>query len=236
MGGGAYEAEIRIWREQHEQTLVREDGWLAQIALEPLGDEPVTLEIGTFTARDGAAFLDGAPVRVDADVLVAGTRRYEVIRRGDSLSVRVRDSEAPARKRFRGLRWYPIDPAWRIEGELSAAAARTPMQFTGGEEELALSPGPVTFRIAGAEHTLVPYVRARGELLFVFRDATNGDTTYDLCRYFYAPPPEEGRVVLDFNKAAAPVCALVPVVTCVLPPPANRLAVRVEAGELRYEP
>src|SRR6185369_15671935 len=106
MGAGAYEAEIRIWREQHEQSLVSEDGWLAQIALEPLGDEPVTFDIGTFTARGGAAFLDGAPVRIDADVLVAGTRRYEVIRRGDSLSVRVRDSEAPARKSFRGLRWY----------------------------------------------------------------------------------------------------------------------------------
>jgi uncharacterized protein (DUF1684 family) len=235
MGGGAYEAEIRIWRDQHEQSLAREDGWLAQIALEPLGDAPVTHDIGTFSVRDGEPYLDDQPVRVD-DVLVAGTRRYEVIRRGGALSLRVRDSEAPARKSFRGLRWYPIDPAWRIEGELAAAAARTPMQFTGGEEELALSPGPVTFQISGTEHTLVPYVRARGELLFVFRDATNGDTTYDLCRYFYAPPPDAGRVVLDFNKAAAPICALVPFVTCVLPPPANRLGIRVEAGELRYEP
>jgi len=37
----------------------------------------------------------------------------------------------------------------------------------------------------------------------------------------------------DFNKAENPPCAFTPYATCPLPPPENRLAVGVEAGE-RY--
>jgi len=41
-------------------------------------------------------------------------------------------------------------------------------------------------------------------------------------------------VILDFNQAVNPPCAFTPFATCPLPPPQNRLTVRVEAGELRY--
>jgi uncharacterized protein len=40
-------------------------------------------------------------------------------------------------------------------------------------------------------------------------------------------------VVLDFNKAYNPPCALTPFATCPLPPKQNHLPVRVEAGEKR---
>lgn len=252
-----YEAEIAAWRRAHEDDLAREDGWLAQIELHVLGDEPLVLAIGTFAAcaagarfqpapgqvvtlarsgsRGSNALVEGEVVLADeGGVLASGGRRYELVCRGGRRSVRVRDPEAPARRAFRGLRWYPIDPAWRIVGRLEREAHASPMRFTGGEEEDAPCPGRVAFEVGGVPLALVPYARAGGELLFVFRDETNDDATYALCRYFYAPPPDEaGHVVLDFNKAAAPICALVPAVTCVLPPPENRLPVRVEAGERR---
>jgi len=42
---------------------------------------------------------------------------------------------------------------------------------------------------------------------------------------------EDGRLVLDFNFAYQPSCSYDPRWACPLAPPANRLAVRIEAGE-----
>jgi uncharacterized protein len=39
---------------------------------------------------------------------------------------------------------------------------------------------------------------------------------------------------VDFNKAYNPPCVFTPYATCPLPPAANRLALRVEAGEKRF--
>jgi uncharacterized protein (DUF1684 family) len=73
----------------------------------------------------------------------------------------------------------------------------------------------------------------RDRLFFLFKDLTNKDATYGGGRFLYAAPPEAGAVVLDFNQAFNPPCAFNPWTTCPLPPPENRLAIRVEAGEKR---
>jgi uncharacterized protein (DUF1684 family) len=39
---------------------------------------------------------------------------------------------------------------------------------------------------------------------------------------------------MDFNRARNPPCAYNQWTTCPLPPAANKLAVRIEAGEKRY--
>ena len=46
-----------------------------------------------------------------------------------------------------------------------------------------------------------------------------------------ASSEEAGRTVIDFNRAYNPPCIFTPYATCPLPPPQNRLAFRVEAGE-----
>jgi uncharacterized protein (DUF1684 family) len=43
--------------------------------------------------------------------------------------------------------------------------------------------------------------------------------------------PVDGRIVLDFNKAYNPPCVFTPWATCPVPPPQNKLALRVVAGE-----
>lgn len=250
-----YAEELAGFRRAREDSLTREDGWLAQVALAWLGGDGVELEIGRFTAVDGGVRFvaapgvdvrrDGAPTTTvvldtaaddSPDVLLAGTRRYQIVRRGGALAVRVRDAAAPARTAFRGLSWYPPKPAWRIVGRLEpAAAGERVVAYTGGQHGPGVVPGAVVFDIAGVEHRLTPYAEPDGSLLIVFRDATNADATCAMCRYFYALPPDaEHRVVLDFNRAASPICAFVPEVTCVLPPPENTLPLRVEAGERRY--
>ena len=70
------------------------------------------------------------------------------------------------------------------------------------------------------------------QLFFIFRDATSGKTTYGAGRFLHADPPKDGRVILDFNKAYSPPCAVTPYATCPLPPPQNRLPVAIEAGEI----
>jgi uncharacterized protein (DUF1684 family) len=41
-------------------------------------------------------------------------------------------------------------------------------------------------------------------------------------------------VVVDFNLAYNPPCVFSPYATCPLPPPENRLALRIEAGEKNW--
>ena len=48
--------------------------------------------------------------------------------------------------------------------------------------------------------------------------------------------PKDGTVTLDFNKAYSPPCAFTNYATCPLPPPQNRLDVRIEAGEKKPAP
>ena len=71
-------------------------------------------------------------------------------------------------------------------------------------------------------------------MFFVFRDLTAGKETYAAGRFLYTEMPRDGAVVLDFNKAENPPCAFTPYASCPLPPPENRLAVRIEAGALRH--
>jgi uncharacterized protein len=69
----------------------------------------------------------------------------------------------------------------------------------------------------------------------IFGDQTNGAETYGGGRYLYTDPPtDDGTVVVDFNRAYNPPCVFSPYATCPVPWPANRLAIRVEAGELAY--
>ena len=67
---------------------------------------------------------------------------------------------------------------------------------------------------------------------YVFGDPTNGHETYGGGRFLYTGAPDaDGRVIVDFNRAYNPPCVFSRFATCPLPWPANRLPVRVEAGQ-----
>ena len=69
-------------------------------------------------------------------------------------------------------------------------------------------------------------------LWLVFGDTTNGAETYARGRFLVTEPvADDGSVVVDFNLAYNPPCVFSPYATCPLPWPANRLPIRVEAGE-----
>ena len=65
----------------------------------------------------------------------------------------------------------------------------------------------------------------------VFGDASNGRETYPPGRFLITPAPRQRKVVLDFNRAYNPPCALTTYATCPYPPSQNRLDFAIEAGE-----
>jgi uncharacterized protein (DUF1684 family) len=184
--------------------------------------------------------LNGKPatetaLREDDDVLAINLLKFYLIRRGDRAGIRLKDNDSAARKHFRGLTWYPIDPSWRIQAKYTAWTAPHAIVFhnTIGQEESEPSPGYVTFQKNAREFRLEPTLDD-GKLFFVLRDQTSGKTTYGASRFLYTDPPKDGLVWLDFNKAENPPCAFTDYATCPLPPLQNRLDLAITAGEQKY--
>jgi uncharacterized protein (DUF1684 family) len=164
-----------------------------------------------------------------------GSLAWTIIKRDGRYAVRLRDFEHPALASFPELPYFPIDPSWRVEATLERyeeprkVAASTVIEGLGWSPE---SPGVAVFEKYGRTHRLEAY--SLGErLFFVFGDRTNGRETYPAGRFLYAAMPgEDGRLVLDFNRAYSPPCAFNDFSTCPVASPRNRLPIRVAAGEL----
>ncbi len=145
----------------------------------------------------------------------------------------------PAQKRdFRGLVYYPENPALRFELPLErhAAPARISMQTsTGGTQEY-LQTGQLRFQVDGQEAVLQVYesVDNPGAYFVPFVDATAPGETYGAGRYLEPEETHAGELTLDFNYAYNPYCAYNDRWSCPLPPAENRLMVRIEAGEKRF--
>ena len=173
----------------------------------------------------------------DPTVLTHGSVSFYLIRRGDRLGVRVKDSDTAARREFRGIDHFPVDPGWRLPArfEHSDPPRSIPIPNVLGAVTPEPSPGAVIFEIAGKTYRLDAVTEeGSDELFLIFGDSTNGVETYGGGRFLYAPSPVNGRTVVDFNKSYNPPCVFSPYATCPLPPPQNKLTVRVEAGEKSY--
>jgi hypothetical protein len=202
--------------------------------------------VATFEADSGVTHRS-APVTTltlqddshgDPSVLSIESLSFHVIRRGDRLAVRIKDGDSPARKSFTAIDSYPIDSRWRFDARFDAydppRTAKVPT-VTGMEEAYQV-PGALAFDHDGEAYRIDAFLEEREtDLFLVFGDLTNRSETYGGGRYLYARPADErGIVVVDFNKAYNPPCVFTPFATCALPPPQNKLPIRVDAGEKRY--
>ncbi len=173
----------------------------------------------------------------DPTVLTAGSVSFFVIQRGVRTGVRVRDSESAIRKNFKGLEHYPVSSDWRFEGRFIPydPPRRVSVPTILGYPEDDMAPGEIEFRLRGKPYRLMTVLeQGSDELFIIFGDRTNGKTTYGGGRFVYAPMPEGGRTILDFNKAYNPPCVFTPHATCPLPPAPNHLPFDVKAGEKMY--
>jgi uncharacterized protein (DUF1684 family) len=201
----------------------------------------VTIEVasGVTVTREGKpvtrAVLRSDAGGADPDVLTMGPVTMQVLSRGDKLAVRVKDLRNPARAAFKGLRWYPIDPAWRVTARFVPHPKPVPIKVDTivGIPEAMTSPGYAELEIGGKKVRLAPVLEpGETRLFFIFRDGTTARTTYGGGRFLYADPPRDGQVVLDFNRAYSPPCAFTAYATCPMPPAQNRLSMDISAGEL----
>jgi len=190
--------------------------------------------------------IDGAParpteIRSDAagepTILSVGSIRFYVIERDHRFAVRVKDNDSEARRAFHGIPAFPTDPTWRIEARFEpydpARSITVPNAL--GHVDAETSPGALVFT-RGGKTLRLDAVLERGETDYfvIFGDRTNGTETYGAGRFLYVSPPVDGKTVIDFNKAYNPPCVFTPYATCPLPPPQNKLPIRVEAGEKDY--
>jgi uncharacterized protein len=191
---------------------------------------PLTVEGKPFTGGPIAVGDEGESAR-----FASGPLRFNVIRRGDRVGLRLRDTGAPARAGLTEIPAYLPSAAWRVTARFEAADAGAvlPIQNVLGQMRDEPTPGSAVFTVGGQTYRLAATQDDDGSLFFVFGDATNGDTTYGAGRFLSASPPQQGVVILDFNQATNPPCAFTPFATCPVPPRGNRLSLRVEAGERR---
>ncbi|MCC6458295.1 MAG: DUF1684 domain-containing protein [Caldilineaceae bacterium] len=204
-------------------------------------------KVGLTVTTETPVCVDGAPVEHVELVDNSNGRHPTVVKVGDvsffvhkfsnDLAIRVKDRNHPAIQAFTGCKWFEIDPAYRVEGQLvrEGSPAAIPVKTSVQTEAEYQSIGAVEFMLQGQSlRLLASATRKREELFIIFRDGTAGRQSYGAGRYLYANVDEADKVVLDFNKAYNPPCAFTPYATCSLPPRANVLSFSIEAGE-RYE-
>jgi uncharacterized protein len=180
-----------------------------------------------------------AEVRADDSPKRAWTRWCEV---RDELFQTHPQSPLPETERdgFAGLEYFAYDPDLRVLADVEAVEPE-PLEIAGSAGSLIRFDrfAVARFVLGGTACALELYwLDAYGGGVFLpFADATSGVETYGAGRYVLDTVKgadlgaADGRLVLDFNFAYNPSCSYDPSWACPLAPPANRLPVRVLAGE-----
>jgi len=253
--------ETRSWRQQREEELKGDRGWLAVSGLPWLkeGDTTIgsaadnTVQLADGPARWGTLSRAGDRVTLhpadgparqiteEDEPFQIGRTWVQLIKRSDRIGLRLWDPQNERKLAFEGLRWYDVKPDYRVVGRFIKSPAPTKVKIANviGQMNDYPSPGVVQFELQGKTFTLTPVYEtpAEDEFFYIFKDETAAKTTYGAGRFVYSALPDpDGNVVLDFNRAYSPPCAYTDFATCPLPPPVNRLKVAIEAGELDPHP
>jgi len=175
----------------------------------------------------------GPDSSVDPSYITHGDFAWYIMKRHHSLAIRLRDYRNPAIDALDQIPSYPIDPGYVVEAKLHAfdtariLTVATPFQDYTQDYNC---PGELEFMLKGEKLTLLPFSSGEGYFIII-SDETSGMETYGGGRFMYSYPDSSGRIILDFNKAYNPPCAITPFAACPMPPPENHLPLKIEAGE-----
>jgi uncharacterized protein (DUF1684 family) len=215
-------------------------------------------QMGAFFLRDGivsvqikssiSVFYDGKKVETmtmtkDSDgnptILTYGSLSWYIIKRGEKLGIRLKDSENHQLKNFSGIDRFPVNSKWTIRAKFDAYEIPRTIEIPDvlGAISSEPSPGKLIFELDGRSYSLDPIANPDDKRWFIiFSDQTSGEETYGPGRFLYIDAPrEDGTAIIDFNLAYNPPCAFTPYATCPLPPEQNHLSVRIMAGEKNYQ-
>jgi uncharacterized protein (DUF1684 family) len=151
------------------------------------------------------------------------------------------------RAQFRGIDYFPYDPAIRFKVGLGAATDREIIRLEAGKDGLmTLVPFAMTQGLdsaLGKELTLYWIEGYGGGVFLPFGDATNGRQSFAGGRYLLDTiksadlgSSDDGELILDFNFAYYPSCAYSEAWVCPLSPTENRLPVAIRGGERNAVP
>lgn len=178
-----------------------------------------------------------ADTQGEPTVVRSGSLSFYVIYR-ESYALRVKDAQAPALKNFVGVPAFDFQEDWRFEARFIPSPAGETIEIGNVLGQLSPSPvyGYAEFERDGESYRLLGLGDENSESVwFLFADRTSGRETYGAGRFLYSDGmPENGKLVVDFNKAYNPPCAFSDYATCPLPPQQNRLDLAVTAGEKDY--
>ena len=167
-------------------------------------------------------------------VVELGNLRFHAIIRGERVGIRLKDLDSDAARQFRGAQFFPLDLSYRVTATFLPSDGKQTVEVPNVLGDVSPTPiaGTAVFKINGQELKLTDLGgdAAQG-LFFVFSDPTSKTDTYPGGRFLKTGPVTNGTVVLDFNRAYNPPCAVTPYATCPLAPKENRLSVAIPAGE-----
>ena len=150
-----------------------------------------------------------------------------------------RDSPVPVERRgmLLPLNYFDPDPAYRVPAALEVSADQPiyDVPTSTGVLRPMQRVGILKFALNGEPMQLSAFVEAPVrsiETLFIpFKDPTNESETYAAGRYLEPLRTATGLYDLDFNRAFHPYCYYNEGYECPYPPPENRLASTIAAGE-----
>ena len=157
-----------------------------------------------------------------------------VLRRSKGVGIRVWDNARQARRLFPTRQWYPVKEEFRVSATYTRYATPKIVKMPDILGAILDEPmqGFVSFELGGKKHELMVEELPDHRLFIQFMDLTNGNPTYPSGRYHYTDAHENGKVLIDFNKAYSPPCAFTEFATCTFPPQENHLDIAIEAGEI----
>jgi uncharacterized protein (DUF1684 family) len=205
-----------------------------------LAGKDVTIKLlpGVKAASEGMPIPEGESKLVPDSgghptMVEMGSLQFHAIVRGERVGIRLKDTQSETVQKFRGLMFYPLDLNYRVTAQWVAGDGKKTIDVPNvlGDATSIQVAGVAVFKINGQE---VKLTDLRGEpdkgLFFVFNDLTAKSDTYPGGRFLRTGPVVNGSVVIDFNQAYNPPCAVTPYATCPLAPKENRLAVAIPAG------
>ena len=167
-------------------------------------------------------------------IIELGSLRIHLIKRGARLGIRVKDLNSEAVRKYPGPVFFPLDMTYRVTATFVPSDGKKSVDVPNVLGDVTPTPiaGEVHFKLNEQDLTLTALSGdpAKG-LSFVISDLTSKTDTYPGGRFLDTDPVADGKVVLDFNRAYSPPCAVTPYATCPLAPKENRLQVAISAGE-----
>jgi uncharacterized protein (DUF1684 family) len=253
-----YFAQLDAWKARRLAALQAPDGWLNIIGRWWLEPGTVTVgkgaandivlpagpeKLGTLT-QDEKGVVTFAPAKGEATIRVVPDKKHppqfmlgelllEITSLNGQNALRIRDMHSAEPQKLRPIQYFPPQLEWRITAEWVPYAA--PQALTVGTTKDIDTEVEVThkavFSIDGEPFELIATHGTPERPQFVIRDLTSRDSTYPASRFVYGEEVTDRSIILDFNKAINPPCAFTEFAVCPLPPPANVLPIRIEAGE-----